>query len=68
VIKNIENKWFMLNNPENPTIPSNNPQKCIDFIFGANFTGHTFQTIQSIVENEPMASDHLPVWVEVMIK
>lgn len=68
VIKNVENKWYMLNNPGNPTIPSDNPQKCIDFIFGANFTGHTFQTIQSIVENEPIASDHLPVWVEVVIK
>lgn len=67
VIKNVENKWYMLNNPEIPTIPSNNPQKCIDFIFGANFTGYTFQTTLSIVENEPLASDHLPVWVEVMI-
>jgi endonuclease/exonuclease/phosphatase family metal-dependent hydrolase len=67
VITNVEKNWYMLNNPKNLTIPSNNPQKCIDFIFGAKFTGHTFQIKQSIVENEPVASDHLPVWVEVVI-
>lgn len=67
VIKNIENKWFMLNNPGIPTIPSNNPQRCIDYIFAAKFTGHAFRTIQTIVENEPLASDHLPVWVKVKI-
>lgn len=68
VITNIEQRWFMLNNPENPTIPSNNPQRCIDFIFAANYTGHTFVTKQTMVEDEPVASDHLPVWVEVAFK
>lgn len=68
VIKNVENKWFMLNNPELPTIPSKNPQKCIDFIFASKFTGHTYQTLRTFVEQEPVASDHLPVWVEVGIK
>lgn len=67
VIKNVENKWLMLNNPEHPTIPSNNPQRCIDYIFAANNTGYTFQTKQTIVEQEPVASDHLPVWVMVTI-
>jgi endonuclease/exonuclease/phosphatase family metal-dependent hydrolase len=68
VVKNFENKWSMLNNPELPTIPSNNPQRCIDYIFAAKFTGNTFQTKQTIVEHEPLASDHLPVWVEVEFK
>jgi endonuclease/exonuclease/phosphatase family metal-dependent hydrolase len=68
VITNIEKKWLMLNNPEIPTIPSNKPQRCIDFIFAANFTGHTFVTKQTVVEDEPVASDHLPVWVEVAFK
>ena len=67
VIKTIENKWLMLDNPELPTIPSKNPQKCIDFIFAAKFTGNTFQTKRTIVEQEPIASDHLPVLVEVKI-
>lgn len=68
VIKNMENKWLMLNNPELPTIPSNNPQRCIDYIFAANNSGYTFQTKQTIVEQEPVASDHLPVWVLVETK
>ena len=55
VIKNIQNKWLMLNNPELPTIPSNNPQRCIDYIFAAINTGYTFQTKQTLVENEPVA-------------
>ena len=68
VIGNMEKKWEMLNNPELPTIPADHPNKCIDFIFVAKFTGNTFQTIRTIVEQEPLASDHLPVWVEVKIK
>lgn len=68
VIKNMENKWLMLNNHELPTIPSNNPQRCIDYIFAANNSGYTFQTKQTIVEQEPVASDHLPVWVLVETK
>lgn len=64
-IKKIENNWLMLNNPEIPTIPSNNPQKCIDYIFAAKFTGSNFQIKQAFVENEPVASDHLPVWIEL---
>lgn len=58
----------MPNNPATPTIPSNNPQRCIDFIFAANFNGHNFETIQTVVEQEPMASDHLPVWVVAKFK
>jgi len=67
VIKNVENRWIMLNNPALPTIPSNNPQRCIDFIFAAKSDDYTFQTKQTIVENEPVASDHLPVWALITI-
>lgn len=66
VIKDIETGWYMLNNPQVPTIPANNPQRCIDFIFAAKFNGHTFQTKQTSVEQEPIASDHLPVWADVV--
>jgi endonuclease/exonuclease/phosphatase family metal-dependent hydrolase len=67
VIQHIEKNWSMLNNPKIPTIPSNNPQKCIDYIFAAKFTGQVSRTIQTFVENEPLASDHLPVLVEAEI-
>jgi endonuclease/exonuclease/phosphatase family metal-dependent hydrolase len=68
VIKSIGHDWYMLNNPAKPTIPSDDPKRCIDYIFAANFTGHKFETIQTVVEPESVASDHLPVWVEVKIK
>jgi endonuclease/exonuclease/phosphatase family metal-dependent hydrolase len=67
VIKSIETGWYMLNNPQVPTIPADNPQKCIDFIFAAKFNRHTFQTKQTTVEHEPLASDHLPVWADILI-
>jgi endonuclease/exonuclease/phosphatase family metal-dependent hydrolase len=65
VVKNIETRWQMLNDPRSPTIPSTNPTKCIDFIFALKNTGHKIKTLQSVVEKEPLASDHLPVWVRL---
>ena len=68
VIKNIETKWNILNDPQKPTIPASGPNRCIDFVFASNYNGYTFETIQTNVEQEYIASDHLPVWVEVRIK
>jgi endonuclease/exonuclease/phosphatase family metal-dependent hydrolase len=67
VINNIERRWIMLNNPSVPTSPSYNPQKCIDYIFALIDSSHTFRINHNIVEKEPVASDHCPVWVEVVI-
>jgi endonuclease/exonuclease/phosphatase family metal-dependent hydrolase len=64
-IKKMENNFVMLNNPEVPTIPSNMPQKCIDYIFLTKITASSFLVRQAIVEKEPVASDHLPVWVDI---
>lgn len=68
VIKNIENFWSILNNTSVPTIPSNNPNRCIDYILGLKNPGIIYSTLKTLVEQEPVASDHLPVWVEVEIK
>jgi endonuclease/exonuclease/phosphatase family metal-dependent hydrolase len=68
VIKSTENRFFILNDPNQPTIPSDGPLRCIDFIFAANYNGYLFETIQTAVEPEFVASDHLPVWVLVRIK
>ncbi|HLN53631.1 MAG TPA: endonuclease/exonuclease/phosphatase family protein [Lentimicrobium sp.] len=65
VIKEIENSWNILNNTLIPTIPSNNPQRCIDYILGLKAPGKTFVTTKTVVEHEPVASDHLPVWAEI---
>ena len=68
VIKKISKNWNILIDPENPTIPSSNPKRCIDYIFAANYTDHKFELIKTAVEKEPGASDHLPVWTMIKIK
>lgn len=68
VIDNIESSWCILNNVSSPTIPSDKPNRCIDYILGLKTPGVTFVTVKTLVEQEPVASDHLPVWAEVEIK
>lgn len=60
-------EWFILNDPLVPTIPANNPNKCIDFIFLRKSNGLKHTVLTTKVEAEPVASDHLPVWVDVVI-
>lgn len=68
VIKEIENNWNILNNTSSPTIPADSPSRCIDYILGLKAPGKTFTTLRTMVEHEPVASDHLPVWAEIEIK
>ena len=68
VMKNIENYWNILTNTSAPTSPSNNPVKCIDYILGLKKEGNKFVTKRTIVEQEPVASDHLPVWAETEVE
>lgn len=68
VMTNIGNYWSILNNVSAPTIPSDNPNRCIDYILGLKVPGVTFVTLKTLVEQEPVASDHLPVWAEVEIR
>jgi endonuclease/exonuclease/phosphatase family metal-dependent hydrolase len=63
VIRNLETRWALLNNPAFPTIPADNPRRCIDFIFQLKTDRSVFKVENNYVEKEPVASDHLPVWV-----
>ncbi len=56
--------WKMLNDPNAFTIPSNQPKRTIDYILGYS-NGYTFTVQHSEVLNEPVASDHLPLFVDV---
>lgn len=62
------NDFTILNNPTMPTIPSDQPKKCIDYILVKKHSGIHTQVIATEVENEPVASDHLPVWVNMKVK
>lgn len=66
-MKNIVKDWLIINNPSQPTIPANDPKKCIDFVLVKKSPTYQVEIIKSVVENEPVASDHLPVWVKVRI-
>jgi endonuclease/exonuclease/phosphatase family metal-dependent hydrolase len=67
MVKLSEN-WLILNNTANPTIPADQPTKCIDFVTALKCPKYKFDVIDTKVENEPVASDHLPVWVNILVK
>ena len=65
IIKTFSISWQILNNSAEKTIPADNPKRCIDYILTLRKKSANYSVIQSRVENEPLASDHLPVWVKV---
>jgi len=68
VIKTLELHWLILNNTADLTIPADNPKRCIDYILTLSNSRYSFTVEQSTVEDEPVASDHLPVWIRVRIE
>jgi len=67
-IKHLSENWKILNNPKQPTFPSNNPRETIDYIFGYLPKGQVYSIFQRAVMDEPLASDHRPLFVDVRIK
>jgi endonuclease/exonuclease/phosphatase family metal-dependent hydrolase len=67
VINRIETKWNMITDPLVPTAPSYDPQKTIDYIFSLKDEDFAFRIDTIVVEHEPVASDHCPVWVELTV-
>ncbi len=67
-IKSLTENWITLNNPEIPTIPSDNPRKCIDYILILKNSYSKYKIRDRVVGDEPVASDHLPVWVRLTLK
>ncbi|MDI3319836.1 endonuclease/exonuclease/phosphatase family protein [Pinibacter soli] len=65
VIKAFAKNWNVLSDTTKLTIPANKPTECIDYIMARKQDGYTFNVLQSVVENEPVASDHLPVWIKL---
>lgn len=64
----LSNHWTMLSNPTEATFPSDAPDRVIDYIFLKNNNQFTHSVIDGEVVDEPVASDHRPLWVEVSIK
>ena len=58
----LKQKWILLSGEE-ATFPAPIPVKCIDYIFSLN--NRKAKVISKTVLNEPMASDHRPVVIEI---
>ena len=66
-INNLIKDWIILSNPARPTFPANHPDRCIDYIMTKKSSRPKVKVAACEVVNEPMASDHLPVWVKVIV-
>ena len=56
---------FTILSGEEPTFPADEPQECIDYV--ASYIDHPVETIESIVIDEPAASDHRPLVVRLWL-
>lgn len=51
-----------------PTIPSNKPEECIDFIYQYKKIGQQVTVLNKETISDVYGSDHLPVYVDIIIK
>ncbi|MDD4514380.1 endonuclease/exonuclease/phosphatase family protein [Massilibacteroides sp.] len=63
----LREKFKTLNNYKENTIPVVNPNRCIDFIYGYE-NGNTYSVLKRrVLFEEQVASDHLPLFVDVRL-
>lgn len=63
----LREKFKTLNNYKENTIPVVNPNRCIDYIYGYE-NGNTYSVLKrQVLFNEQVASDHLPLFVDVRL-
>lgn len=56
-------KYFTILSGNEVSYPADEPQDCLDYV--ALFKGHSVETLESIMIDEPEASDHRPVVVRL---
>ena len=64
-IKELQKDFQILSNPEQHTFPAPDPKETIDYIAMLKQNAKGFAVISAKVINEPMASDHRPILVEL---
>ena len=64
-IKELQKDFQILSNPKQPTFPAPDPKETIDYIATLKQNAKGFAVISAKVINEPMASDHRPILVEL---
>ena len=64
-IKELQKDFQILSNPKQHTFPAPDPKETIDYIATRKQNAKGFAVISAKVINEPMASDHRPILVEL---
>ena len=64
----LKQEWQILSNPKQPTSPSFNPRRTIDYVLGYVANGQTYAKYNAQVIDEPVASDHCPLFVDIRLK
>jgi endonuclease/exonuclease/phosphatase family metal-dependent hydrolase/Icc-related predicted phosphoesterase len=67
-IQLLKTDWQILSDPKQHSYPSNNPNVTIDYILGYTANGETYAKYKAEVVNDPIASDHRPVYVDIRLK
>ena len=58
-------KYFTILSGNDVSYPADEPQDCLDYV--ALFKDHSVETLESVVIDEPEASDHRPVVVRMKL-
>ncbi len=66
-IKKFAESWKILSNPKQFTFPANKADKTIDYIGGYLTEGQPYSVLQRKVLDEPVASDHLPLFADIRL-
>lgn len=64
-IKELQKDFQILTNPKQPTFPAPTPKETLDYIVVSKQNANGFAAISAQVLNEPMASDHRPLVLEL---
>lgn len=67
-IKSLKANFTILSAIDQFTFPADKPNQTIDYIFSANTSDHVVRSIAGSVVEEPMASDHRPLWIDLIIQ
>lgn len=65
-MNSLSKYWINLSGKQ-PTFLSSEPKECIDYIWGINHGNFTYKIIKQEVVPERIASDHRPVFIDVII-
>ena len=59
----MDETWMPLSDTTRFTFPANGATRAIDYIWGRD--GFDYKVLNYEVVDEPMASDHLPLYIDV---